>query len=185
MNQKTKELTAEEIEENRKEKQKIAAYKRRKKADNKWKNSGLKMKKVQLHQETLDGLKSIAEKRRFHFSSEELGYDDISLLVTMLVDWELGDGSFDVTDHETVVLKRLHLTAKYCTTDNDERKAMDITEIQKLFEDCGYSLRKDTIWRLLRREVSEVDLNWSPDVINALLDEEQVKTVIVEIGYYL
>ncbi|EHU4977828.1 TPA: hypothetical protein ACN311_002379 [Vibrio parahaemolyticus] len=170
-------LTAEE-------KKRIAAYKRRKKADNKWKNSGLKMKKIQLHQETLNGLKSIAEKRRFHFSSEELGYDDISLLITMLVDWELGDGSFDVTDHETVVLKRLHLTAKYCMKDNDERKAMDITEIQKLFEDCDYSLRKDTIQRLLRREVSETDLNWSPDVIRALLDEEQVKTVIVEIGYY-
>ncbi|OLQ78896.1 hypothetical protein BIT28_26650 [Photobacterium proteolyticum] len=173
-----KKKTAKDIEKEKKEKQKRAANVRRRKADNLRRNSGLKMKKVHLHQETLTDLKTLAKQHGFVTSDDELGYDDLSCLITLFADYLLNNNSFEAIDYETIMLKRLHLTVKYCQYEDDSLVAMDEYEISELLQNYNYTLQEETIKLLLGREASESDFDWSDDIINALSDEEKVKSTI-------
>ena len=181
MNLKVKKKTVEEIEEEKKDEKKKADNARRKKADKIRKDSGLKMKKIHLHQETLRDLKKVAEERGFETSDDELGYDDLSCLITLLTDHFLDNESFETTDYDTVMLKRLHLTVKHCQYEDDSIFAMDEYDIAELFQSYKYTLKEETIELLLDRKASDDDFNWSPDVINALADEKTVKLVILKL----
>ena len=173
-----KQINTEKTEEEKKEEQKKAANERRKKADRIRKQSGLKTKRVHLHQETLNDLKALAEMHGFNTSDSELGYDELSCLVTLLADLLLDKNSFNTVDYETAMLKRLHLTVKHCLYEDDSINAMDIYEISELLREYSYTLQEETIELLLGREATDLDFDWSDDVIKALADEEKVKSAI-------
>lgn len=175
-----KQMDTEKTEEEKKEEQKKAANERRKKADRIRKQSGLKTKRVHLHQETLNDLKALAEIHGFSTSDSELGYDELSCLVTLLADLLWDKNSFNTVDYETAMLKRLHLTVKYCLYKDDLMFAMDMCEISELLGEYSYTLQEETIELLLGREATDLDFDWSDDVIKALADEEKVKDVILE-----
>ncbi|MCA2016122.1 hypothetical protein LDJ79_08370 [Vibrio tritonius] len=179
----TIEKSVKEIEDEKKEEKRKAAYERRKKADNIRKYSGLKMKKVHLHQETLMDLKTLARLYGFKTSDDELGYDDLSCLITLLSDILLKKNSFKAMDFEAAMLKRLHLTVKYCQYEDNSILAMDEYEISALLRDYKYTLPKTTIELLLGRDAVESDFDWSNDVIDALANERKVKAVINEITF--
>ncbi|TOP09851.1 hypothetical protein CGH22_25460, partial [Vibrio parahaemolyticus] len=80
-----------------------AANERRKKADRIRKQSGLKTKRVHLHQETLNDLKALAAMHGFSTSDSELGYDELSCLVTLLADLLWDKNSFNTVDYETAM----------------------------------------------------------------------------------
>ncbi|WP_447073649.1 hypothetical protein [Vibrio alginolyticus] len=174
-----KQLDTEKTEEEKKEEQKKAANERRKKADRIRKQSGLKTKRVHLHQETLNDLKALAEMHGFNTSDSELGYDELSCLVTLLADLLWDKSSFNAVDYETAMLKRLHLTVKHCQYEDDSINAMDMYEISELLREYSYTLQEEILEFLLGREATESDFEWSDDVINALADEERVRSTIL------
>lgn len=146
------------------------------------KDSGRNFKKIYLNEETLDELVTLAFERNFP-NPKKLGYDTLSGLVTMLVDWYAQERSFGVCDYETADLKQLHLTVKYCKKETDMLCPMDNEEIRDLFIECKYSLNRDLIENLIMRPPTDEDMRWSDDLIDALFDEDKVKEVIMNLSH--